>query len=274
MGCSCLNSGKPGFPEEGEGTIQQFEASLGFSELSVDVCISSLQDTTRKEGLTLPLVKSWLTSLGISPAPLDIPSHPIANLYSSFLEKNRYPTQKLGTLAILLCEGSVPRKAAVLYRLYNRKNNSFNGPDILNLVSLICDLSLTHLPKLAESQLIMLRDTAALHKLHQHMNKFCGCSDLLIKNMRRQFLAVEFSACQISETEFVEVLVGKMPSLVSSREMRSYACDTIPRLLRQQSALDEVNSSPQMQVRQMRRNTLMPTSHAYLALARLPNNQT
>ena len=260
MGCLCVKSGRENSPDEGESTIQQYEASLGFSKLPVEVSVSTLEETSRKGGLTSELLRVWLAKLGIPSTRLDIEDDSIACLFERFLEKGKYSCHKLGTLAVLMGEGSIERKATTLFRVYGRLTGELSHADIENLTTICCELALLWLPGLAETETLALRDLATLRKLQKYTEKFSRFLGKIREKLAKPFVALGFG--HMTEAKFVGIVVEKASVLVSAQNIRAYAFATIPELARQSVNSSEPASAQvftRSQTRQSTSKTLMRT---------------
>jgi len=219
MGCLCVNSQKEQTIDEGESTIQQYEASLGFSHLPVDVIIAALEETSGQGKFNLQLMRTWLSKLNISTDRLNNESDSVACLYATFLEKGRYSICKLGLFAILLGEGSAERKATLLFRLFCKSNKDLVYTDVESMVETACDIALQQLPSLVEKETIALRDIDVLRKLQKYRERLAKSSNQLQSSLLQAFLASSYS-----EAEFVELVKTNAACLVSAQSLRTYAC--------------------------------------------------
>lgn len=253
MGCLCVKSGRANSTDEGESTIQQYEASLGFSKLPVEVCVSTLEETSRKGGLTSDLLRVWLAKLGIPSTRLEIEDDSIACLFTHFFEKGRFSCHKLGTLAVLMGEGSIERKATSLFRVYGRLTGELSQADIESLATVCCELALVWLPGLAETETLALRDLATLRKLQKYTEKFSKFQDKIKEKLAKPLLALGLG--RMTEAKFVGIIVEKASILVSTQNLRAYAFATIPELARQSVSSTEPASAVVYTRSQTRNNT-------------------
>lgn len=231
MGCYCAKADKAFLLKEAEITIQEYEESLGFSYIPVNLSISVLQKNTKKKGLSPVQLCSWLSELGISTSRLDTESDSVAKLFSQFIEKGRYSSHKLGILAVMLGEGSTERKAQILFRLHYKPTEMMTSANLDSLVTTCCEIALVQLPKLAETELTALRDVSALLKLQKY-TKNLSKLQVLIKEELMKAIQVP-GVKDTREKTFVQNIVGKGAALVSSQALRDYANKLGPVLLRQ-----------------------------------------
>lgn len=240
MGCLCESPQKGQTLDEGEMTIQEYEASLGFSHLPIDVSIAALRETSEKAGFSLQLVRAWLSKLNISTVRLDSERDSVACLYASFLEKGRYSACKLGLLAILLGEGSVERKATLLFRLYCKKEEELFHREVENMVETACILALQQLPVLAERETTTLRDFDVLRKLQKYTESLAKPNSLA-KSILLQAFPLRVGS--YSEAEFVELIKDSAAYAVSARGLRAHACTALLKPSKHQASASEPSSA-------------------------------
>lgn len=233
MGCYCSKAERVTLLKEAELTIQEYEESLGFSNIPVSLSISVLEKNTKKKGLTSVQLRSWLSQLGIPTTRIDTESDAVAKLFAQFIEKGRYSSRKLGILAVMLGEGSTERKAQVLFRLHYKPTEMMTSDGLDNVVATCCDMAYVQLPKLAENELTTLRDLSTLMKLQKYTQNLRKVQVLIKEKLIKGIQPLGVS--ETRESTFVRNVVENGAALVSSQVLRDYANKEGPELFRQSS---------------------------------------
>ena len=201
-----------------ERAICTGEDSLRYNQQKATHLFTAIEGYSEDGKLSPAKFHTLVTELRLNVAGIDEDGAPMKTFYRKFKEMNRYDAHKLALLGVLLAQGDVREKAALLFKTASKGRVRISIEDVKGLLDTMFGISVDFLPLLA------VKDTSEKgtfsHKQYIDMTVDLGIQKESARD-RLCTLILEFQM-EISEEEFVYrfLMDETLRCMTSSRNIR------------------------------------------------------